>query len=149
MSDIVNTILLPFLAGAIGVPVLGYLLSKIFPKAKEVAELPGDRPTRWGLLMEIVPFVFFLLGAGGVFAAKRATHLPGTTENVVLILSVAFLSMVGGTLLVSALVGDWRAEALISHLEARGRVSRSGIRTVLGVLSLLSLLGLIAVLFRS
>lgn len=99
--------------------------------------------------MEIVALCFFLLGVGCVFLAKGWPRLAATLENAILILSAAFLSMIVGVLAVSMVLGDPGAGRFLTFLEARGRVSRTGIKVVVSSVSLLSLLGLCFVLGKA
>jgi hypothetical protein len=100
-------------------------------------------------MIEYAGVAFFVAGMAVPFVLQGAGRLEPTAGNITLILSFAFLFMVGGIAALAALLGDRNAESFLTYFEHERRVNGNAVRAVARAIVIAAVLALLAVLFVS
>lgn len=145
-----RSVILATVAAVIIAPLLGKLLSRIFPP-KDHDERDSDtaRHTVRNTIIEYCGVVFFIAGIGVPFLLQGTGSLKPTAENFTLMFSFGLLFMVGGISGLTALFGDRKAESFLKYFERERGISRAGVRRLAKVLVIVAVLALLAVLLLS
>jgi hypothetical protein len=143
-----RSIVFATIAAVILAPLLGRLLSRLFPPRAERED--DENLARHRLRNQVIEYAgvgFFIVGIAVPFVLQRTDRLQPTTTNITLILSLGLLFMVGGTTALSALLGDRNAESFLAYFEHERRISRTAMRRIARVIVAASVAALIALLF--
>jgi len=143
-----RAVVLAIVAAAILAPLLGWLLSRVFPsKIERDNDVNLARHRLRNQIIEYAGVAFFIAGIAVPFVLQGTDRLQPTATNITLILSFGFLFMVGGTAALAALLGDRNAEGFLTYFEHERRISRTGGRMIARAVVIASVDALLTVWF--